>query len=300
MGMRSRYGGIEAGGTKFVCAMGSGPDDLSAHVQIPTTTPAETIGRAIDFFRDQSGQAPLAAIGIGAFGPLDPDQESVSFGYITTTPKAGWARTDLVGPIRSALGVPIAFDTDVNASALGEHRWGAARGLDNFIYLTVGTGIGGGAILNGGLVHGLIHPEMGHIRIPHDWEADPYGGSCSFHGDCLEGLACGPAIHQRWSESPKELPPDHPAWALEARYVALGVASLVCAISPQRVVIGGGVMRQQHLFPAVRRNLLELLNGYIRSPTILDEIESFIVPPALGDLSGVLGAMALAHDIAEK
>ncbi len=296
--MRALFGGIEAGGQKFVCAVGSGPDDLTAEVRIPATTPAETIARAVDFFREQGETAPLTAIGIGSFGPLDADPGSARFGHITSTPKPGWADTDLAGAIGRALGLPVAFDTDVNASAVGEHRWGAAKGLDDFIYVTVGTGIGGGAMVNGRLIHGLIHPEMGHIRIPHDWKADPYEGICPYHGDCFEGLASGPAIQQRWGKPPENLPPSHPAWALEAQYVALGIANLICTLSPQRVVIGGGVMKQRHLFPAVRQQVRELLKGYVQSPTILREIDDFIVWPALGDRSGVLGAIALAHDVA--
>ena len=295
--MRALFGGIEAGGQKFVCAVGSGPDDLTAEVRIPATTPAETVARAVDFFRAQGEIAPLTAIGIGSFGPLDADPGSARFGHITSTPKPGWADTDLAGAIGRALGLPVAFDTDVNASAVGEHRWGAAKGLDDFIYVTVGTGIGGGAMVNGGLIHGLIHPEMGHIRIPHDWEADPYEGICSYHGDCFEGLASGPAIEERWGKPPEDMLPSHPAWALEAHYVALGIANLICTLSPQRVVIGGGVMKQRHLFPAVRRQVQELLNGYVQSPKILREIDDFIVWPALGDRSGVLGAIALAHDV---
>ena len=183
------YGGIEAGGTKFVCAVGSGPDDIRAQTQFPTTTPGETLARAIDFFRAQPPN--LAAIGIASFGPVDPNPASPTFGYITTTPKPGWAQTDFAGAIRRALDLPVGFDTDVNGAALAEYRWGAAQGLDTFIYLTIGTGLGGGGLINGCPMHGLIHPEMGHIRLPHDWEADPFPGTCPYHGDCLEGLAAG-------------------------------------------------------------------------------------------------------------
>jgi fructokinase len=204
------YGGIEAGGTKFVCAVGSGPHDVRAEARFPTTNPAETIGRAIDFFRRQAGPG-LAAIGIASFGPVDPSPGSPTFGYITTTPKPGWANTDLAGPVGRALGVPVGFDTDVNGAALGEYRWGAAQGCDTFVYLTVGTGIGGGGMAGGKLMHGLLHPEMGHMRLPHDLAADPFPGICPFHSDCLEGLASGPAIEARWSQRAETLPPDHPA-----------------------------------------------------------------------------------------
>lgn len=290
--MSNLYGGIEAGGTKFVCAVGTGPDDLRAETQFPTTTPAETIGRAIAFFQEQP--EPVAAIGIGSFGPIDSDSASPTFGYIINTPKVDWANLDFAGMIRRALGIPVSFDTDVNVAALGEHRWGAARGLDSFIYLTVGTGIGGGGMINGELMHGLIHPEMGHIRIPHDWKADPYPGFCPYHGDCLEGLAAAPAVELRWGQSPETLPADHPAWTLEAHYLAMGLNNFICTLSPQRIIIGGGLMEQSHLLPLVRVKVQELLNGYVQALQILEEIDNYIVLPGLGKRSGVLGAIALA------
>ncbi len=294
------FGGIEAGGTKFICAVGSGPDDLRATTQFPTTSPAETIGRASAFFEAHTSRDHLAAVGIGSFGPVDPNPASETFGFITTTPKPGWAHTDFAGAIQRALDLPVGFDTDVNAAALGENRWGAAQGIDNFIYLTIGTGIGGGALVNGELMHGLIHPEMGHIRIPHDWKADPYAGFCPYHGDCWEGLAAGPAIEFRWGQKAETLPPDHPAWKLEAHYLALALADLICALSPQRVVIGGGVMEQPHLLPMVQRETQGLLNGYVRAPEILDDIEHYVVAPGLGRQAGVLGAIVLAERAADK
>ena len=187
-------GGIEAGGTKFVCAVGTGPDDIRSEIRFPTTTPEETIGQTIAFFEDQAKQVELAAIGIASFGPVDPNPASPTFGYITTTPKPRWANTDLAGAIGRALHLPVGFDTDVNGAALGEQRWGAAQGLDTYLYLTIGTGIGGGGMVGGKLMHGLLHPEMGHMRLPHDWQADPFQGTCPFHGDCFEGMAAGPAI----------------------------------------------------------------------------------------------------------
>ena len=289
--MSARYGGIEAGGTKFICAVGTGPDDLRT-TQFATTTPDETIARAVDFF---AAQEHLAAVGIGSFGPVDPAPTSETFGYITTTPKPGWAHVDFAGAVRRALRVPVGFDTDVNAAALGEHRWGAAQEIDNFIYLTIGTGIGGGAVMNGELLHGLIHPEMGHIRIPHDRAADPFEGCCPFHGDCFEGLAAGPAIEKRWGHRGEELPADHPAWNLEARYVTHAVANFVCTLSPQRIIIGGGVMQQPHLLPMVREQVRRLLNGYIKAAAILERIDEYIVAPGLGRRAGVLGAIVLAE-----
>ena len=287
------YGGIEAGGTKFVCAVGTGPDELQAETQFPTTSPDETIGRAVDFFKAQPIE--LAAIGIAAFGPVDLDPASPTYGHITTTPKPGWTQANLAGRISRALGVPVGFDTDVNGAALGEHRWGAARGLDTFLYLTIGTGIGGGGMTGGQLMHGLIHPEIGHMRLPHDWDADPFPGLCPYHGDCLEGMAAGPAIQARWGQPAQTLPDDHPAWPLQARYLALALANLICTLSPQRIILGGGVMNVPLLFPLVRREVQDLLNGYVQAPEILDQIDCYIVPPGLASRAGVLGALALAE-----
>jgi fructokinase len=295
------YGGIEAGGTKFVCAVGTGPDDIQAEVRFPTTQPAETIQKAIDFFQEQiEERGPLAAIGIASFGPLDPHQDSSAYGHITTTPKPGWANADLAGPIQRTFNVPIGFDTDVNGAALSEGRWGAAKGLDTFIYITIGTGIGGGAMVNGRLLHGLIHPEMGHIALPHDWEKDPYEGKCPYHGDCFEGMAAGPAIEERWDSKGQNLPEDHPAWELEAHYIAQALRSFICTLSPQRIILGGGVMQQPQLFPLIHQKTLETLNGYVQSPTILDNIDTYIVPPGLGNKAGVLGAFALGIRITES
>lgn len=293
--MSRLVGGIEAGGTKFVCAVGSGPDDIRDEVRFPTTSPEETIDRAVQFFQDQQTRhGELSAIGIASFGPVDPNPASPTFGYITSTPKPGWQNSEFAGRVHRALGVPVGFDTDVNVAALGEARWGAAQGLDSFIYLTVGTGIGGGGLIRGQMMHGLIHPEMGHIRPPHDRQADPYPGCCPFHGDCLEGLASGPAIEERWGQPADSLPADHPAWPLEADYLGLALASFICTLSPQRIILGGGVMEQEQLFPLIRDRVQQLLADYIQAPEILQEIDRYIVPPALGNQAGVLGAMALA------
>ncbi len=294
--MTKLWGGIEAGGTKFVCAIGTGPDDVRAEVRFPTTTPAETLARAVDFFRQHSTrETALKAIGIASFGPIDPKPDSATYGYITSTPKPGWANTDFAGALGRELEVPVGFDTDVNAAALGEWRWGAGQGLENLIYLTIGTGIGGGGLVNGRLMHGLIHPEMGHMRIPHDRVADPYEGHCPFHGDCFEGLASGPAISARWGQSADTLPYDHPAWALEANYLALAVVNVICALSTERIVLGGGVMSHPQLLGRVRVQVQRLLNAYVQSPEVLERIEQYIVAPGLGQRSGVLGAFALAE-----
>ena len=278
-----------------MCGVGTGPDDLQL-TTVPTTSPQATIDQIIAFFRDQAGRE-LSAVGIGAFGPVDLHPESPTFGFITSTPKVGWQQYDLAWTLYRALQVPIGFDTDVNAAAAGEARWGAGRGLPNFLYLTVGTGIGGGALVNGEVIHGLLHPEMGHIRIPHDLGADPFPGSCPYHKDCLEGLASGPAMQARWGKRAQELPADHPAWALEAHYLALGLATWVCTVSPERILLGGGVMQQAGLFPMIRQELLRLLNGYIDAKPLLNEIDSYVAPPELGSRAGVLGAMVLAEHI---
>ncbi len=293
--MKKAFGGIEAGGTKFVCAVGTGPDDIRAELRLPTESSEVTMGRVIDFFRGQQEQHDIAAIGVASFGPVDPDPDSRTFGHITNTPKPGWANTPVAPILRDAFDVPIGFDTDVNVAALGEHSWGAAQEVGTFVYLTIGTGIGGGGMVDGNLLHGLIHPEMGHIAIPHNWERDPFAGTCPFHGDCWEGLANGPALEERWGQAGESLPEGHEAWSLEAHYIALGVTSIMMILSPQMVVLGGGVMEQAHLFPLVHREVQTQLNGYIQTPAILEEIESYIVPPALGGRSGALGAIALAQ-----
>lgn len=291
--MTQWYGGIEAGGTKFICAVGQNPDNIRAQIRIPTTTPEEVIPAAIAFFQAQGQAVDLAAVGIASFGPIDPNPASPTWGNITTTPKPHWANANLARAVRDALGVPVGFDTDVNGAALGEHRWGAAQGLDTFIYYTIGTGVGGGGMLGGQMMHGLVHPEMGHMSMSHDVNRDPFAGHCPFHGDCFEGLASGPAMEARWGVSAENLPPDHPAWELEADYIAQAMRTTVCLLSPQRIILGGGVMHQTQLFPMIRSKLQASLNGYVQHPAILDNIDSYIVPPALGDRAGVLGAIAL-------
>lgn len=290
--MSSVYGGIEAGGTKFICAVGSGPNDIQAEVRFPTTTPTETLAQAIDFFQTQA--TGLTALGVASFGPVDLNPTSPNYGFITSTPKPGWANTNVVGTLQQALGVPVGFDTDVNGAALSEWRWGAAVGLDTFIYLTIGTGIGGGGMIEGSLMHGLLHPEMGHIRIPHDRQVDPFGGICPYHGDCFEGLAAGPAVAARWNQPGDTLPPEHPAWKLQAHYLALALMNFICTLSPQRIIIGGGVMSHPQMFPLVRNEVQHLLNGYVQAAQVLSQIDEYIVPPKLGGRAGVLGAIALA------
>ena len=298
--MNQVFAGIEAGGTKWVCMIASSPEDIRATTRIQTGEPGSTIASAIEFIKSQVPNSEiLGGIGIGSFGPLDLHKASTTYGYLTTTPKPGWANTDLLAPFRREFNLPIGFDTDVNAAALGEYRWGAGQGLSDFVYLTVGTGIGGAAFTNHTLIHGMIHPEMGHSLIPHDWEKDPFPGVCPYHGDCLEGLATGPAIKARWGAPAEQLPGDHPAWQLEARYLALGISNLIATLSPQRVILGGGVMEQKQLFPLIREEVRVVLGNYISAAEILQPNEDYILPPALGPQAGVLGAIALAHQAAE-
>ncbi|HEY3825335.1 MAG TPA: ROK family protein [Bryobacteraceae bacterium] len=275
------YGAIEAGGTKFVCGVGNGPDDLLT-TRIATAEPEATVAEAIAWLRRQSA-GQLRAVGIGSFGPLD-----LKTGHITSTPKAAWRGYDLAGAVEKGLRLPVRFDTDVNAAVLGEARWGAAKDVSNCLYLTIGTGIGGGVMVEKQVVHGLTHPEMGHIRIPHDIAADPYAGACPYHGDCLEGLASGPAIQGRWGIPGQDLPSDHQSWLLEARYLALGIATFICTLSPERILIGGGVMRQAQLYGMINKEVIRILAGYV-------EKLPDIIPPLYGDLAGVIGALALAR-----
>jgi fructokinase len=285
------FGGIEAGGSKWECAVGTGPADLRATETVPTTTPGETIDRVVAFFEREG---PVEAIGIGSFGPVDSKPSSPTWGHITTTPKPGWAGTDVAQEIRRRLSVPVAFDTDVNAAALGEHRWGAARGVDTFCYITVGTGIGGGGMVGGKLLHGLVHPEFGHMRIPHDRDADPFPGVCPYHGDCWEGLASGRAVEARWGRPAEELSGAE-VWELQARYLALGLVCVICVLSPERIVMGGGVMMRPGLLPLVRHAVTEVMNGYLDQTAMSEGIADYITPPALGSKAGMLGAIALAE-----
>lgn len=290
----SLWGGVEAGGTKFVCAVGTGPDDLRAETRFGTTEPGETLGRAIEFFRDAAREhGEIAGLGVASFGPVDVDPRSPTWGYVTTTPKPGWTHTDVAGTLGRALDVPVAFDTDVNGAALGEQRWGAARGLDTCVYVTVGTGIGGGGLIAGELMHGLLHPEMGHLAVPRHPE-DAFEGICPFHGDCLEGLASGPALEARTGVRGEDLVDDHPVWQFEAHYLAVLATNLTLILSPQRLIIGGGVMRRRRLYDLVRHGLRQRLAGYLKTPEILQGTDRYLVAPSLGHRSGVLGAIALA------
>jgi len=295
------FGAIEGGGTKFVCAVGKADGQILSETRFPTTTPKETLARAIQFFQEQNqALGPLTSLGVACFGPLDPNPSSPTYGHILPTPKPSWTSTDVVGQLQAALGIPIGFDTDVNGAALGEARWGAAQGLSTFLYFTIGTGIGGGAMVEGKLLHGLIPPEMGHVLLPHDTAPDPFPGICPFHGDCFEGLASGPALEKRWGQRAETLPADHPAWELEADYIAIAMEGFICAFSPQRIILGGGVPQQPQLIPLVRTKTLALLANYIQSKEVLENMDRYIVPPELGSRAGIAGAIALAQQALEE
>jgi fructokinase len=290
------YGGIEGGGTKFVCAVADEHGQIVARDRFPTETPETTLASAIQYFKDFEAQhgEKLAAIGIASFGPVDLDPRSDHYGYITSTPKVGWPYTNVLGPVKQAFpDIPVEFNTDVNAAALGEHRWGAGQAWETLSYLTIGTGIGGGVIANGQLVRGLIHPETGHLLLPLHPDDPIERGVCPYHPNCLEGLASGPSIKARWGVPGENLAPEHPAWRIEAYYLAQAAVALLFLISPQGIILGGSVMHQTQLFPMVREQAKDLLNNYLVHPR-LETLDDVIVPPGLGDNAGVLGAVALA------
>lgn len=289
------FGGIESGGTKFVCMLGMDPDHLIKEERFPTTTPGETIHKVTEFFLPYAKSGELAAVGIASFGPLDLHLDSPTYGYITTTPKDGWSQVNLYGEIRRSLNVPVSIDTDVNAAAFGEQYWVPEnRSLDPFLYITVGTGIGVGAIINGAPLHGLLHAEAGHIALPHDRRRDPFPGVCPYHDDCLEGLASGLSMTKRWERKPEYLPDAHPGWDLESDYLALALVNLIYAYSPQRIILGGGVSQHPGLIQDVRCKVRQFINGYLRSSMLMERIGEYILPPALGNRSGGLGAIAMA------
>jgi fructokinase len=282
--------GIEAGGTKFVCGVGTDQGEVLERVSFPTTTPNETIAHATNYLLSIRNQLPWQCVGLASFGPIDLRHNSPTYSYITSTPKLAWQQVNIVGLLEQALGTQVYFDTDVNAAALAEQRWGATQGKESVVYITVGTGIGGGALVNGKLVHGILHPEMGHMPIR---SMSGFQGICPFHKSCLEGLASGPAMQARWGVPAEELPPDHPAWQEEADHLAQGLVSIITILSPGIIVLGGGVMNQAHLLPLVRQAVQDLLNGYIAVPEITKHIDQYIVPAGLGSNAGLLGAMAL-------
>lgn len=283
-----RIGAIEAGGTKFVIGIGNEQGVIEDRISIPTERPEPTLAKVIEYFSDKQ----VDAIGVGTFGPINIDPTSPHYGHVTTTPKPGWSGYDFLGAMKRHYDVPYGWDTDVNAAALGEAVWGAARGLDSCVYYTFGTGVGLGIYTEGKLVHGLVHPEGGHVMTRRHPD-DQYEGFCPYHGDCLEGVAAGPAIEHRWKVKGSELPIDHPAWQMEAYYIAQAVAGTILMLSPKKVILGGGVMKQGQLFPLIRTEVLKQLNGYVNAEAIVTSIDQYIVPPGLGDNAGLSGALAL-------
>lgn len=282
------YGGIEAGGTKFICAVGSRDGTIVARTEIPTTDVTETLQAVVDFFKQN---AAIVSLGIGSFGPVDLNPSSPQFGFITHTPKAGWENTDIKGSLEKSLGVPAVLETDVNCAGIGEKFFGAAQLAHNFVYLTVGTGIGGGLIIDGVPYHGAAHLEIGHMRIPHEPLPDGFSGTCSFHKDCLEGLVSGPAMEARWGIRPQDIATPE-AWALEAQYIGIALNNLVMSLRPELFVIGGGVMNRDGLIEAIRTQLQANINGYLDMPAS----ESYVVPASSPD-NAVLGALKLAASL---
>ena len=283
------YGSIEAGGTKFVCAIGDEEMTIKERVSFPTTTPEETMALVIDFFKKYEDQ--LVGIGIGSFGPIDIHRDSATYGYITSTPKLAWQNFDFVGTMKQAFPIPIAWTTDVNAAAYGEYVFGKGKGLSSVVYYTIGTGVGGGALQDGRFVEGFIHPEMGHMLVvPHP--DDSFEGSCPFHGNCLEGMAAGPAIEKRLGKKGQELSEDEPFWSIEAEYIAQCAYNTTLMLSPDVIIFGGGVMKQRHMVEKVHQAFERLVNGYVKTPAVAD----YIVTPELEDNAGTLGCLALARE----
>ncbi len=279
---------VEAGGTKFICGLGTEEGKIIEKINIPTTNPEETMKRVIEYFKNKK----FDVMGVGSFGPIDPVKGSETYGYITKTPKPYWSDYNMIGELKKHYDVPMEFDTDVNGAALAESWWGAGKGLKNLIYITVGTGIGAGAVVNGTMLQGLTHPEMGHIFLKRHPE-DKFEGRCPFHKDCLEGMAAGPAIEDRWGKKGQELMDKDEVWELEAYYLAQALVNYILILSPQRIIMGGGVMKQQQLFPLIRKNVQKFLNNYVYKKEILEEIEKYIVYPGLGDDAGFIGSIAL-------
>lgn len=279
---------VEAGGTKFICGLGTEDGEIIDKISIPTTTPEDTMKEVIAYFKDKK----FDVMGVGSFGPIDPVKESGTYGYITKTPKPYWSDYNLIGELKKHFNVPMEFDTDVNGAALAESWWGAGSGLKNVMYITVGTGIGAGAVVDGKMLQGLTHPEMGHISVKRHKD-DSYEGKCPFHKDCLEGMAAGPAIEARWGKKGFELSDDMEVWEMEAYYLAQGLVNYILVLSPEKIIMGGGVMKQKQIFPLIRKNVQEFLNGYVHKKEILDDIDNYIVYPGLGDEAGFIGSLAL-------
>ena len=294
-----RIAGVEAGGTKFVCGLGSAEGGSLETARIDTRDPDATLAEVIAFFRAAAARhGAIDALGIASFGPVDLDRASPAFGHITTTPKPGWQDVDLLGRLRRALEVPAGIDTDVNAAALAEARLGAGQGARTVAYVTIGTGIGAGVALDGGIRHAGGHAEAGHLSLRRHPD-HAYPGGCPYHGDCLEGLANGPAIKAAWGASLDELPADHPAWSVEADYIGQLCAALVLTVAPDRIVLGGGVMAQQRLFPAIRERTGHWLGGYVAPLADPAARDALIVPPGCAEAPGLIGAYLIGAEAAK-
>ena len=285
------YGSLEAGGTKMVCAIGDEQGNILERISIPTLAPENTMPAILDFFKNKN----ISALGIGCFGPVDLDKKSPTYGHITTTPKLAWKNYDIVGVCEKELGVPVGFDTDVNGSALGEATWGCTKDLDNSIYITVGTGIGVGVIIDRKPYHGMLHPEGGHIFLARHPQDPMERGVCPYHELCLEGLASGPSIQARWGKPGVELADRKEVWELEAYYLAQAICSYIMILSPERIIIGGGVAHQEQMMPRIRKEVLRQMGGYIAAKGMQD-LDNYIVLPSLNDDQGILGALKLAMD----
>ncbi|MCM1135828.1 MAG: ROK family protein [Clostridium sp.] len=284
-----RLGALEAGGTKMVCAVGDETGKIFEQVSIPTITPEETVPQMVEYFK----KAGIEALGIASFGPIDPDKGSATYGYITSTPKLPWQNYNIVKAFEDALGCPVGFDTDVNGSVLGEATFGQAKGKNCIAYATIGTGVGVGVFIEGKLLHGMLHPEAGHVMIQRR-ESDKYPGKCPYHKNCLEGMAAGPAIEERWGKKAIELKDNEEVWDLEAYYIAQALVGYVLTLSPEMIILGGGVMHQEQLFPMIRNYVKEMLNGYIKTEEI-ENMDSYIVPASLHDDQGIMGCLELAR-----
>ena len=289
------FGAIEAGGTKFICAVGK--DQITHKARFDTGSPSRTLAEVEGFFREQvSKNGPLCGIGIGSFGPINIDPSSPEYGVITTTPKPGWSGVNLVRELGGALESPVTVDTDVNCALMGEHLYGAARGCDDAIYVTIGTGIGGGVLSNGRIVLGSAHPEIGHIFIPKDEADHAFAGICPYHQDrCIEGLASGPAIEARWGAKASQLPEGHSAWAFQARYIAKLCHNLLMTTAPRKIILGGGVMEQKFLFALIRQELTKVSNFYGVACSPTPNLVQLVVATALGGDAGIIGAFELAR-----
>ncbi|WP_026510576.1 ROK family protein [Butyrivibrio sp. LC3010] len=287
------YGALEAGGTKMVCAIGNENGEILEQVKFPTETPETTMPQIFDYFKGKD----IKALGIACFGPIDLRTDSPTYGSITSTPKKGWSGYNIVKAAKEALGIPVGFDTDVNGSLLGEVTWGCAKGLSDAIYLTIGTGIGGGIMTNGKLLHGMLHPEAGHLRLPR-LKNDPGKSVCPYHDNCFEGLASGPSIKARWGKTADLLTDNNEVWEIEAEYIATALMDYAVILSPKKIILGGGVMHQEQLFPMIRAKFKELVNGYIVTDE-MNHLDDYIVPASLNDDQGIMGAVKLAMDACE-